>query len=469
MKNAQVGEELAHFPEAKLIAHVKLISNLILTVDNVEALVTRILKNVKMEQNAKIKAARLSVLVSQEGKAFCECADNKQFDTHKGQCGKTCEDDDKCPSNFRCKPVGGYNFCVCANDFTGYECELIIDCEPSGKYANCTKAGGLCWHNGTKSICDCKGKEYDTQSGTCRATCDPNKSECVNEANCEVQDGKHFCTCVEGLTGDFCNIINECQPSGKYGKCESSGGNCTFSEGNAGCSCGTGKLFDSTEGQCKDACGTVICRNGAQCKDGKCECPTGLSGTDCLTVEGCTEDLEKICKAISSKCIYDSKKEKKASCECTKNNQKFDGETCKDCDCWKNQECFFDEKKEKQCLCIDKFSDNNGNCEQCDCGQNGKCSFVNGEKKCACNDRYKEDEGTCKICDCGKNGDCIFEDHNQTCVCNDGFAELEGKCEECDCGDYGECSFVNETKNCNCKDDYLDKNGTCTGNSCYQF
>ncbi|KAG8172554.1 hypothetical protein JTE90_029426, partial [Oedothorax gibbosus] len=104
------------------------------------------------------------------------------------------------------------------------------------------------------------------------------------------------------------------------------------------------------------ACGSEICRNGAQCKDGKCECPTGLSGTDCGTVEGCTEDLEKTCKIISSKCIYDSKKEKKASCECTKDNQKFDGKNCKDCSCGENEVCFFYEKKEKQCPCIDKFS-----------------------------------------------------------------------------------------------------------------
>lgn len=63
----------------------------------------------------------------------------------------------------------------------------------------------------------------------------------------------HFCNCAQGLSGDMCEIINECQNNGLYKNCDGNVGTCTFNGTHAGCNCNDGKKWkqksESCEGQ----------------------------------------------------------------------------------------------------------------------------------------------------------------------------------------------------------------------------
>lgn len=82
-------------------------------------------------------------------------------------------------------------------------------------------------------------------------TCDPENTECKFDTLCEIQDGHYFCTCPNGLAGDKCEHVIDCEDGKKYHNCTRAGGICKFSVDKAVCDCGKDKKFDTSLGICR--------------------------------------------------------------------------------------------------------------------------------------------------------------------------------------------------------------------------
>ncbi|KAG8158047.1 hypothetical protein JTE90_006742 [Oedothorax gibbosus] len=81
-------------------------------------------------------------------------------------------------------------------------------------------------------------------------TCE-HTSECDNGMECQNKDGVGHCQCAPGLSGDKCDIVDECV-SGKLKNCTTdTGGLCKFVIDKPVCDCGVGKGFDTKLQTCR--------------------------------------------------------------------------------------------------------------------------------------------------------------------------------------------------------------------------
>ncbi|KAG8172200.1 hypothetical protein JTE90_001067 [Oedothorax gibbosus] len=145
----------------------------------------------------------------------------------------------------------GVGHCQCVAGLSGDKCNIIEECE-TGKLKNCnTNTGGKCEFLIDKAVCDCgSGKGFDPTLEKCRDTCKL-PSDCSNSMECRIEEGVGHCQCVAGLSGDKCNIIEECE-TGKLKNCNTNtGGKCEFLIDKAVCDCGSGKGFDPTLEKCR--------------------------------------------------------------------------------------------------------------------------------------------------------------------------------------------------------------------------
>ncbi|XP_061170081.1 neurogenic locus notch homolog protein 1-like [Saccostrea echinata] len=97
--------------------------------------------------------------------------------------------------------------------------------------------------------------------------------ECANGGSCE--DGR--CVCPPGLSGPVChNDVDECATSSNT--CQFS---CRNTFGSFHCVCPSGFTTSSDRTTCIEEHCIPGCLNGGVCKNGKCQCPDGFSGTLC--------------------------------------------------------------------------------------------------------------------------------------------------------------------------------------------
>ncbi|GIY11142.1 hemicentin-2 [Caerostris darwini] len=408
-----------------------------------------------------------------------------------------------CGTNGQCTFKNGKKKCECDTGFYEDE-ETCKDCKCGEKGKECT------FKEGVKS-CVCEEGYVDKQ-GTCAKPCTDDK-ECKYGGTCSnAVNSKKFCVCKQGLEGDQCDIIVDC--NGKYKNCTGEKGNCEYDVGEekAVCKCKDNKKLDDKENICKECiCGANAnqcsfesgkkiceCKDGYSQKVGTCEeCKCGENGIKCsfkgsVKTCDCEDGYGDKKGTCTEKCTDDGGCENGGSCK-GKDDNKFcecgdelTGAKCeivlkcttgiyKNCK-GDNGTCSYDvEKKAAKCECADDkiLHDKENICKECDCGGNGKCSFVKGIKNCACDDDYKEKvtDGKCHECNCGNQGTCKFELDKKICTCKANFTEKDGTCQECNCGIYGKCSFdTNGAKKCNCNPTFSeDDEGVCQECDCGKF
>ncbi|GFT00387.1 EGF-like domain-containing protein, partial [Nephila pilipes] len=103
-------------------------------------------------------------------------------------------------------------------------------------------ARGTCEFRHGRKTCICE-KKYAERDGRCTETCMDN-ADCYNEGRCLDYNGGKFCNCFWGLSGDRCEIIDDCV-TGKYKDCREDRGTCRYdsTDKTAVCVCPEGKVL----------------------------------------------------------------------------------------------------------------------------------------------------------------------------------------------------------------------------------
>ncbi|GIY32203.1 uncharacterized protein CDAR_119661 [Caerostris darwini] len=477
----------------------------------------------------------------EDGAKICVCEEG--YADKQGTCTELCTEDTDCKYGGTCgNEVNGKKFCVCKQGLEGDKCDIIADC--NGKYKHCTGENGKCTYDThqEKAVCKCHdNKKLDDKENICKECkcgekekgcsfedgakfcfCEEGYADkqgictelCTEDTDCKYGgtcgnevNGKKFCVCKQGLEGDKCDIIADC--NGKYKHCTGENGKCTYDthQEKAVCKCHDNKKLDDKENICKECkCGEKEkgcsfedgakfcfceegyadkqgictetckvdeeCENGGVCeeKDGNkfCSCRPGVEGVKCETVIDCESGIYKDCKGDAGRCSFDPQTNA-AVCECSGNKKLNDlMHICEECDCGEKGACSIVNGL-KRCTCQEGYTDGDGICKECDCGEKGTCTFINGLKWCACDKGHTEVDGICKECDCGEKGACSFINGLKRCNCENGYIEANGVCKECDCGEKGACSFINDLKRCNCENGYVEANGVCKDCDCGKY
>ncbi|GIY16941.1 uncharacterized protein CDAR_425031 [Caerostris darwini] len=393
-----------------------------------------------------------------------------------------------CGEGGYCEFKNGKKTCTCF-DFYQFNGDICEECD-------CGEKGKCSFLKGQKR-CDCY-LGYADDWGVCRETCIAD-DQCGNSGTCQKRGDSKFCDCKPGITGDKCEVIDDCV-NGKYKDCSGEKGICVYDqkEEKALCKCSGNTKYDDRENICRVCnCGdNGICsfKNGEK----RCECNAGYASVNGTCIR-CACGDKGTCSFING-----AKK-----CECDAGYVENDG-ICKQCDCGKKGKCSF-LNGQKRCDCELGYTDDRGLCREtciaddecgnsgtcrnrgdskfCDCKPgiagdkceviddcvNGKYKDCSGEKgicvydqkeekalcKCSGNTKYDDKENICRVCNCGDNGICSFKNGEKTCECNAGYASVNGTCIRCACGDKGTCSFVNGVKKCECDAGYIENDGIC--------
>ncbi|KAF8778235.1 Tenascin-X like protein [Argiope bruennichi] len=444
--------------------------------------------------------------------AYCKCNKTYQiFDKKEKMCtGEPCSNDTDCFYGGNCTEDGT---CFCRKGVGGPLCQQVYECEKNpdmcgkGTDVKCVFDVSL-----EKAVCECNNDEekgFDVIEKKCKKFC-YSDDDCGMYGRC---DRNSFCRCLEGVSGDNCEIIEKCKRMDCGPRI-----NCTLgSNGEAHCKCPDPHMgFYYEEKTCK-ACNCGDNSKGCEFVDGKkkCECSLNylLNGDKC---EACN------CGELSKGCeLRDGKKE----CFCPLNYTSTGG-TCQKCNCGiASYHCKMEDGKTK-CICYKPGTNNakkkvGNSCHTyewtnrqnktfyyvCDCGvHGGNCSFTEtGEKQCLCKPGFKmaketgfctemcnatkkcQNEGVCQegLCKCHEDYTGALCETPKWCMnsrCGNGRDEVEciwdrvkkeGRCEckkpyhlyiedlrectECDCGPYGRCILTERgEKVCLCKEGYAD-------------
>nr|XP_033807631.1 stabilin-2 isoform X2 [Geotrypetes seraphini] len=202
-----------------------------------------------------------------------------------------------CFGNGICRDgINGTGTCQCAEGFSGTACELCV----KGKYGSkcdqeCPCIHGKC-NEGIEGdgSCDCdfgwRGVkcEYEIKNDECSKTCH-------TSANCIVNsDGKAFCKCAAGFTGNgtLCTAIDACEISN--GGCSVKAKCKKTSPGNRECICNADYTGDGIVCLEIDPCS----ENNGGC-DTNAECSkTGANKFECNCLRGYSGN-GKICRSIN--------------------------------------------------------------------------------------------------------------------------------------------------------------------------
>ncbi|GBO05079.1 hypothetical protein AVEN_158827-2 [Araneus ventricosus] len=161
----------------------------------------------------------------------CTCATGKKLHPKENKCKDACSTNTDCTETQRCVLKDGWQTCKCADGLSGNDCEKNDWCQDPGKFKDCKGENGTCEYSKEKRsvLCTCApGKKVHPKENICKETCNDD-TECKYEGKCERKiGGNKFCSCNLGLTGDKCQTVFDCSPSGKYKGCENSGGKCKF-------------------------------------------------------------------------------------------------------------------------------------------------------------------------------------------------------------------------------------------------
>lgn len=182
--------------------------------------------------------------------------------------------------------------CTCLEGYQGSDCSSTSDMPLSACASNPCQYGGTCSPDPLASYtCACSsgfsGTDCSTNIDNCAS--DP----CQNGGTCQDGIDGFICRCIEGITGEVCQVL--C-PEGQVGEfCEvilsyctasscHNGGTCVEVIGGFTCLC----LSSYTGPMCEmaDNCTTTDCVNGGMCstspeEGARCACDTEFGGPNC--------------------------------------------------------------------------------------------------------------------------------------------------------------------------------------------
>ncbi|GIY77085.1 hypothetical protein CDAR_186362 [Caerostris darwini] len=472
-------------------------------------------------------------------------------------CVATCDESSDCENAGICVWEGEDKFCDCKNGTRGDKCEHIDDCD-EGIFKDCQGDKGTCYYDTErqKAKCVCsRGKSLDQnvnfckdcdcgdngvcvflkggyqsclcydgsamriigEKKTCNETC-VEDSDCNNGGVCKGAGEIRFCECPPGLSGDTCEVLDDCV-TGRLRNCSGNSGVCKYDMAKkaAFCSCSKGKSLYPFENKCKECnCGEgstscrfegyqkrCSCADGYAVEDGKCKKLHPCEPSPCVhghcVVKG--EDFECICvnpftgryceiniylgTCIQTKCfggrckIYGNREE----CICPAGHQLNNG-TCEKIFCVEKKcydgKCVIQNGVE-MCICPDDYVLDGNECRKVKCSQRrcigGDCRVLRGNvEDCVCPVGHVLIDDTCTVGHCTPRtcygGRCETRDGRLECICPDGF-HLEGvgcietTCKEQNCfGGY--CKVVNGHEICSCMDGHVLKNDQCQKARCME-
>ena len=253
---------------------------------------------------------------------------------------------------------------------------------------------------------------------------------CLGGGDCEdLTEGGFTCTCQSGLTGNRCQLENECITTFP---CQNNA-TCLDTEFSYECMCTEGY----SGSQCHiniDDCGSQPCQNGADCMDGvnsfSCQCPDKFTGSMCeIEILNCSSNpcLHGICSESPS------------------------GYTC-DCDIgYTGTDCEVDVNE----------------CVYLPCVNGGTCVNTDGSFRCDCLPGFygglcEEDVNECLSQPCSNESTCINTKGSFVCLCP---PEIEGPlcqksvhpCTFIPCTQ-GQCEETEASYVCQCNSGYMGQN-----------
>ncbi|XP_054718102.1 neurogenic locus notch homolog protein 1-like [Uloborus diversus] len=325
-------------------------------------------------------------------KPVCKCKEGKEFDYTTKTCREQCDKVTKpCQNEMACLPdEQGKNFCQCNNTLSGDFCDTVNACKVKDFCG--TGSGVDCVYDSnseTNAACKCQdtSKKFDSTLKMCRETC-VNDSVCEYGSLCveESSSKNKFCRCRDGLSGDFCNVISDCEKVCGSGDDVSCVFNVTNGKVNCNCMIET-KRFDKVTKMCRVPCNGTDCKSDSTCRRYSndperddsditnddatfCRCWPGTRGDFCEKIDDCVNGKVDCGDDEGAVCVY-SHYNYKGYCTCPEEKKEYDTITkkCLDCDCGPlAQGCYISEGK-KGCNCMDRAYEKDNYCY-------GKCKQI---------------------------------------------------------------------------------------------
>lgn len=381
-----------------------------------------------------------------------------------------------CTNNGLCMNQDDDYKCLCANGFTGRNCETGVDvCE-----ANKCSTNSKCVPdaNATGYSCQCEinyyGQFCESKFTPCKLSENPcnqlhGNGVCIDNAT-PLQPNNYTCQCSSVYTGAECetkrpvNCAISCQSIDKNARCELIGEETI-------CQCSVGFRGEQCQENMND-CKFSPCQNNGTCVDGinafTCECSDFHEGKYCEIAKVCRKCSPfgtQFCNHTSNECV----------CLGTHEGQfcEIQVDPCLQMPCFNNGTCFSSkvDKDLYKCQCPDGFTGARCQLEASECD---KLQCLNGGSKictagsdvktpCACAPNF--DGKYCEIyhapCDsspCTSGGICSNTIDGFKCHCMPGmsgefcqFNDLPTSCDNNLCENDSACMSVLDTYICICK------------------
>jgi hypothetical protein len=237
--------------------------------------------------------------------------------------------------------------CACDDNYFGVDCTDTDECITNPAYENYCGDYGHCIDDDFENLsvyhirCDCtvmpgiSGDRCEIEN-----ECSTTRKKCLNGSLCTDPDSvtlnNAYCTCREGFSGDDCQKENECASGGWT--CDNNGlcSDPDFElDGDAFCTCEEG--FSGKHCELEDEClrGGNTCDEWEECTDLdltvvdgeiECGCALGFSGDKCLLEDECILTPEYTSCTGNGVCVDDMLDVLKTSfCLC---DEGFEGDKC---------------------------------------------------------------------------------------------------------------------------------------------
>ncbi|CAG9855886.1 unnamed protein product [Phyllotreta striolata] len=137
--------------------------------------------------------------------ALCSVANEYEYtcNCYEGYVGTHCEEEitacqsQPCINNGTCLSIPNGYFCVCPGEFTGSNCESVVE--------TCLNNGVTYFENNGTSICICPpgfiGVKCEIKIYPCQ------EMFCENDSHCVEEGGRAVCKCKEGFIGSRCQLL----------------------------------------------------------------------------------------------------------------------------------------------------------------------------------------------------------------------------------------------------------------------
>lgn len=387
-----------------------------------------------------------------------------------------------CANNGLCMNQDDDYKCLCATDFTGRNCETIVDACQANKCSANSKC--LPHSNGTRYTCQCDinyhGRFCESKYTPCKLAENPcnqlhGNGVCLDTAS-PLQPTNYTCQCSSVYTGVECetkrpvNCAISCQSVDKSARCELIGEETI-------CQCSIGFRGEQCQENIND-CEFLPCQNNGTCVDGinefTCECSDFYEGKYCEVARVCSKCSSsgtQYCNHTSNECVCLATHEG-PFCE-------TQVDPCLQMPCFNNGTCISSkvDKSLYKCQCPEGFTGDRcqlvaTECDKLECLNGGSkiCTIdSNIEAPCACAPSF--DGKYCEIyhapCDsspCMNGGICSNTIDGFKCHCMPGTTgevcqlnDLPKSCDNNLCENDSACMSVLDTYICICKAGTLGK------------